>query len=977
MNCFSIHRFSILLFLFSCFIVSLPAQFGGGSGTTDDPYLVSTADHLNNIRYHLTAFYLQTEDIDLDTEPYNEGMGWEPISTFSGSFNGNGNIIENLFIFRPGISNIGLFGTTNGANLHKIALVDVDITGGSSTGGLAGELFGASTVTECSVKGEITGEGNTGGMIGNSRYDSTIEDSYTIVTVIGDFPTGGLVGVAGHFNDSGNIYRCFTAGHATAVLLTNSFVGGIVGSLWNSTLSDSYNVGSLHGHYAGGLAARNFNGTIINSYATGFISGPVNDHLAGLVAQSIGDSFVVNSYWNVETTGQSTTSGGGEGLVTTEMVQQNTFQNWDFIDTWQIMEGESYPFLLWQGDAQDFNYPPPLPPANLTAQIEPGVESITLLWEAPSIGNPLSFSLYRDDGDGFGMLVENIPDNLYQDNNVEFMITYSYYITAVYSQGESLPSNTITVAAYSGFAGGAGTYVDPYLVATAEQLFNVRYEKDKYFLQIADIDFETEEGPWSGVYGFEPIGKGYNIPEHAFSGSYDGGNYTISNLFISRAISTVGLFGYVIGATLKNIGLIDVDVTGGMDTGALAGYAVSGANVLSCYSTGIVNAGSYGGGLIGRFEGGSNMIDCYSEAEVNVVTMYGGGLVGALYNNGVAIMNSYATGNVTSHSVWGGILGGLVGTTGGGAVISDTFATGNVSGTEDIGGLVGQHTQGATIWNSYSLGQVSGDYATGGLIGSLAYNPGPVSFCYWNMETSGQNTSQGGDGRTTAQMTYPYADNTYENWNFTVIWAADTDGDINNGYPYFYWIEEPPPSTVETPLFSPEPGWYFELVEVEITTMTEDAQIYYTLDGSDPEETSTLYTEPVLLAESTTLKARAYKDGWLPSDIAEGFYGIEPSEIDLPAIPDMTKLRSAYPNPFNPQTTISFSTNREGHVTIKVFNIKGNLVRILLDEYLMASHHKIVWDGKNCSGSEVASGIYFYRMVTDDYTATKRMSLIK
>src|SRR5690554_1148664 len=561
-----------LLLLFSILfcIIPLSAQFAGGSGTANDPYLVSTAEHLNNIRNYLTAHFEQITDIDLDIPPYNEGLGWEPLSTFSGSYDGNGNIIENLYINRPASSSIGLFGTTSGTVLHDIALVNVNITGGSSTGGLAGELFGTSSITNCYLTGEVTGAGNTGGLVGNARYNSVIENSYTNATVAGEFPTGGIVGVAGHFNDFGNITGCFVMGHTTTVEMTNSFVGGIVGSLWNSTLSNSYNVGPVTGQYAGGLAARSNNGTIINSFAAGFISGPTNDYLAGLVAQTIGTSPVINSYWNIETTGQSTTSGGGTGLVTTEMVQQASFIDWDFNAIWQIIEGESYPFHQWQGIAQDHNYPPPLPPAELTALIEPGIESISLEWNAPSIGTPLSYNIYRGDGDDFVVIANVETDTQYLDNDVEFMISYHYYVTALYTQGESSPSNTVVAAAYSGFAGGEGTFDDPFLVATAEHLFNVRYEMDRHYRQIADIDFDDEDGPWNGPTGFEPIGKGYNIAELAFSGMYDGNGFTISNLFISQAISTVGLFGFAIGATFKNIGLVDVDVTGGMDTGSLA-----------------------------------------------------------------------------------------------------------------------------------------------------------------------------------------------------------------------------------------------------------------------------------------------------------------------------------------------------------------------------------------------------------------------
>jgi len=245
------------------------------------------------------------------------------------------------------------------------------------------------------------------------------------------------------------------------------------------------------------------------------------------------------------------------------------------------------------------------------------------------------------------------------------------------------------------------------------------------------------------------------------------------------------------------------NLTGGMDTGALGGYVLLSVNVINCSSSGQVNAGSHGGGLIGRFENGSSMVDCHSTADVVMSSAPGGGLVGALYNAGVSITNSYATGNVSTTSTWAfwGGWGGLVGSTGGGGVISNSFATGTVSGPGNIGGLVGYHTQGATVTNSYAIGLVdnTGTGDAGGLIGVLDNNPGPTTNSYWNTETSEITTSEGGVGRTTDQMTYPYATNTYETWDFAVIWAEDVDSDINNGYPYFNWMVDTGP-VLEAPI---------------------------------------------------------------------------------------------------------------------------------------------------------------------------------
>jgi len=94
-------------------------------------------------------------------------------------------------------------------------------------------------------------------------------------------------------------------------------------------------------------------------------------------------------------------------------------------------------------------------------------------------------------------------------------------------------------------------------------------------------------------------------------------------------------------------------------------------------------------------------------------------------------------------------------------------------------------------------------------------------------------------------------------------------------------------------------------------------------------------------------------------------------------ITTITELRGNYPNPFNPDTNISFSLSTPGRVQIEIFNIRGEKVRTLLDSELEASQHEIVWDGRDDRGRTVSSGVFFYRMKTEDYTSVKKMLLMK
>jgi len=128
--------------------------------------------------------------------------------------------------------------------------------------------------------------------------------------------------------------------------------------------------------------------------------------------------------------------------------------------------------------------------------------------------------------------------------------------------------------------------------------------------------------------------------------------------------------------------------------------------------------------------------------------------------------------------------------------------------------------------------------------------------------------------------------------------------------------------------------------------------------------------------------------------VAYGIYDIDAEEylvstslgaIDMTSLsgaddietPKVTALRSNYPNPFNPTTTISFDMARDGHVSIDVYNIKGQKVNTLANRVYETGTHRVVWNGDDSTGRAVGSGVYFYRMTTDGYSKTQKMLLMK
>jgi len=102
------------------------------------------------------------------------------------------------------------------------------------------------------------------------------------------------------------------------------------------------------------------------------------------------------------------------------------------------------------------------------------------------------------------------------------------------------------------------------------------------------------------------------------------------------------------------------------------------------------------------------------------------------------------------------------------------------------------------------------------------------------------------------------------------------------------------------------------------------------------------------------------------------------SGVDLP---DQEPLRTAllgnYPNPFNPKTRIDFSLATEGPTELAIFNIRGELVRTLVNESLAAGPHTVYWDGTHSTGQSSAAGLYFYRLRAGEFESVQKMLLLK
>ncbi len=310
--------------------------------------------------------------------------------------------------------------------------------------------------------------------------------------------------------------------------------------------------------------------------------------------------------------------------------------------------------------------------------------------------------------------------------------------------------------------------------------------------------------------GWQPIGT----ETHPFFGTLDGQGYEIRDLFIDRPDEDrVGIFGSTYYVFIENVGAVDVTITGNMDVGALVGHNHEGT-VSNSHSSGVVTGdsqvgsligwNSHGtaskshstgsvsgywavGGLVGGSVGGT-VTDSYSKSVVTGVERVGG-LVGWNCWHSLVI-NAYSTGDVTGHQHVGGVAGINHGT------VSNTYSTGSVSGDWTVGGLVGYNEYGSAH-NSYSTGTVSGEGSVGGLVGE-SYE-GSVINSFWDVETSGMEDSDGGTGKTTAEMTdiATFTDTAMEGldqpWEIVGVDPGETDDGYTwnivdeQTYPFLSW----------------------------------------------------------------------------------------------------------------------------------------------------------------------------------------------
>jgi filamentous hemagglutinin family protein len=535
---------------------------------------------------------------------------------FAGGLNGNNNAISNLTINRAGSraqsDYVGLFGSVNSeGNISNLNLINSTISGQHNVGALAGEAYGS--ITNVNVMGgTVSASGNsTGGLVGLSGASIDKSSSGASVSSDGVF-VGGLVGWA----IGGNISNSYS--NASSVNGAGN-VGGLVGyNGGNSTISNSYATGSVNATAnfsatgTGGLVGRN-DGNITTSYASAYVPSNAQGR-GGLVGFDQTDDSaisVTNSYWNIDTSGQ-TSSGGGTGRTSLNMQNALNFAGFSFTTTpggtgWVIVNGDG------------------------------------------TLNDRTINGLTGTNGGGtMPMLASEWSANI---NNAHQLQLMALNRSANYTLARHIDANGTSL-------GGGG---DVWLGGTNSGFVPVGNDASRF------------NGTLNGQ-GNQIENLYINRPGKSQVGLFGvtGVNAAISNVGITRDFSTGSIVGgNDVGALAGvNYGSIynsyaSVDVVGNVNVGGLVG--TNNGAIANSYAVSSVSGNSVVGGLVGENSG--SLADTYAISALSTNAGTVGGLVGRNASGG-SINTSYASSGFAGTQT---NKGGLVGINESGAIMRNSY----------------------------------------------------------------------------------------------------------------------------------------------------------------------------------------------------------------------------------------------------------------------------------------------------------------
>ena len=391
------------------------AQFSGkGSGTKDDPYLITTANELNQTRNNLEACYKLMRDIDLTEwlSENNPSQGWMPIGAkdepFKGTFDGNGKTVK-LFINRPDQENVGFMGVVDHATIKNLT-VKGNITGKTAVGGIIGYCDLKYGSGDCEIENcHYVGNVNGGGIVGwisfyESKYSlgqiATIKNcSFTgkakagIVyscgmvyiqgckvnaTIESEDHAGGIIGIISPgktsvkstgskewFDHFSEVHDCSVSGH-----IKGKNAGGIVGSSAAIKIYNNLVTADVEGTNAGGVLGERYNNSINEKYVTIIKNVIASTEIKGTNSVgrvsgtqyvtcgnngSLSTNYVINGlcvYLDDQKQTISDSPINGEICGKSVLAESATYEGlgWDMRKTWGMSSVTDLPYLLCMGE---------------------------------------------------------------------------------------------------------------------------------------------------------------------------------------------------------------------------------------------------------------------------------------------------------------------------------------------------------------------------------------------------------------------------------------------------------------------------------------------------------------------------------------------------------------------------------------------------------------------------------------------------
>lgn len=558
---------------------------------------------------------------------------WNPIggeNPFKGIFDGNGHTVSDLYINSSG-NNLGLFGYVDGAEIKNVT-VQGNVTGfyeegNEQSGQYVGLVLGVGTtkskLENCESRGSVTGCSNVGGIAGLVPQ-GTITLCTNRATVTGSGQSskyiGGIVGYGKGLSFCAN-YADITA--------EGSSVGGLVGYVFpdinNEGMSNCMNVGNVIGKQnVGGLAGECFAPQNTNNYSSGRVEA--TNQYAGLL---------VGKYGNDPSKAFANTYYVEEGLV----VENGTATAGKYYGDGTISASAQ---AVHQADVASGKLASLLASVNSTWGQDLEQENSYPVLN----GKTVYFS-------GSKLCNGHLLSEAYTNDQTKETATPAH--SQEYEDG-----GFCTVCHESRELHGKGTANDPYLISNVAQLEYLRDQSNLGNGQITahaqlvnDIDLA-----YASASSWIPVSK-----SNAFAGTFDGNGHCIKNLYSSfYQGGYVGLFGYVNGATIKNLTVEGVIESSCSNQGMIAGQSV-GANFYNCVAKGRINtsgSADYVGGITGWVTRNSPSIpvvrSCASYVDIVSTGTFAGGIIGKSSNS--IIMEACANyGNVTGKINVGGLMG--------------------------------------------------------------------------------------------------------------------------------------------------------------------------------------------------------------------------------------------------------------------------------------------------------------------------------